>query len=144
MPTAAHCRLGEADHLDIVDAAARGDTTRFLAGAGILAHYVGDACQPLHASYLHHGVPGADEGAVHADYETSLLGKYRKNIVTDVQAKSDHIVVANCFVGVNARLSTWSSHAKHTKTLPPTELLAAWRQAKTGGNKLDNSVGGRR
>jgi hypothetical protein len=24
------------------------------------------------------------------------------------------------------------------KTLPPTELLSAWRQAKAGGNKLDN------
>lgn len=28
---------------------------RFVAAAGILAHYVGDASQPLHCSYLHHG-----------------------------------------------------------------------------------------
>ena len=33
------------------------DTLRFVAAAGILAHYVGDAAQPLHCSYLHHGVP---------------------------------------------------------------------------------------
>ena len=32
------------------------DTLRFVAAAGILAHYVGDAAQPLHASYLHHGL----------------------------------------------------------------------------------------
>jgi hypothetical protein len=34
-----------------------GDVLRFVAAAGVLAHYVGDASQPLHGSYLHHGVP---------------------------------------------------------------------------------------
>jgi hypothetical protein len=34
-----------------------GDVRRFVAAAGVLAHYVGDASQPLHASYLHHGEP---------------------------------------------------------------------------------------
>jgi hypothetical protein len=134
-------------YLDLVDAAARGDTTRFIAGAGILAHYVGDACQPLHASYLHHGEPGANEGAVHSDYETSLLAKYRKNIVADVQEKSDHIVVANCFTGGQRAAEYTMNLMKSTlKMLPPAELVAAWRLAKTGGNKLDNlwaSVGGR-
>jgi hypothetical protein len=33
------------------------DVLRFVAAAGVLAHYVGDASQPLHCSYLHHGVP---------------------------------------------------------------------------------------
>ena len=27
----------------------------FVAAAGVMAHYVGDASQPLHSSYLHHG-----------------------------------------------------------------------------------------
>jgi hypothetical protein len=34
-----------------------GDVIHFVAAAGVLAHYVGDASQPLHCSYLHHGVP---------------------------------------------------------------------------------------
>lgn len=34
-----------------------GDLIRFVAAAGVLAHYVGDASQPMHCSYLHHGVP---------------------------------------------------------------------------------------
>ena len=34
-----------------------GDALRFVAAAGVLAHYVGDASQPLHCSYLHHGKP---------------------------------------------------------------------------------------
>jgi hypothetical protein len=39
----------------LVDFARTGDTRSFVAAAGILAHYVGDASQPLHCSYLHHG-----------------------------------------------------------------------------------------
>ena len=34
-----------------------GDVLRFVAAAGVLSHYVGDASQPLHCSYLHHGRP---------------------------------------------------------------------------------------
>jgi hypothetical protein len=34
-----------------------GDLLHFLAAAGVLAHYVGDASQPLHCSYMHHGIP---------------------------------------------------------------------------------------
>jgi hypothetical protein len=33
------------------------DVLRFVAAAGVMAHYVGDASQPLHCSYLHHGAP---------------------------------------------------------------------------------------
>ena len=33
------------------------DVIRFVAAAGVLAHYVGDAAQPLHCSYMHHGLP---------------------------------------------------------------------------------------
>ena len=35
----------------------KGDVLRFVAGAGVMAHYVGDASQPLHCSFMHHGVP---------------------------------------------------------------------------------------
>jgi hypothetical protein len=33
------------------------DVIHFVAAAGVLGHYVGDASQPFHCSYLHHGVP---------------------------------------------------------------------------------------
>jgi hypothetical protein len=33
------------------------DVLHFVAAAGVLAHYVGDASQPLHCSYMHHGIP---------------------------------------------------------------------------------------
>jgi hypothetical protein len=39
----------------MVDALVAKDVKSFVATAGVLAHYVGDASQPLHSSYLHHG-----------------------------------------------------------------------------------------
>lgn len=35
----------------------RGEVEKFVSAAGILSHYVGDACQPLHISYLFNGDP---------------------------------------------------------------------------------------
>jgi hypothetical protein len=42
---------------DMVQYRRKKDTLRFVAAAGVLAHYIGDASQPLHGSYMHHGVP---------------------------------------------------------------------------------------
>jgi hypothetical protein len=37
------------------------DVIRFVSAAGILAHYIGDASQPMHCSYMHHGLPPMTE-----------------------------------------------------------------------------------
>ena len=39
----------------MVAALKKKDVKTFLAAGGVMAHYVGDASQPLHTSYLHHG-----------------------------------------------------------------------------------------
>jgi hypothetical protein len=63
---------------EMVDALKKKDVNRFVAAAGICAHYVGDACQPLHMSYLFNGEPNANgsgkrgEG-VHSAYEDKML-----------------------------------------------------------------------
>jgi hypothetical protein len=48
------------------------DVLRFVTAAGVLAHYVGDASQPLHCSYLHHGVP-----------PTKKVGRYKYPVLHD-------------------------------------------------------------
>ncbi len=69
--------------------AAAADVSRFVCAAGILAHYVGDACQPLHGSQFDDGDPfrkpdgtpstvflkhGSAFGhGVHGAYESSML-----------------------------------------------------------------------
>jgi hypothetical protein len=61
------------------------DMTQFVGAAGILAHYVGDACQPLHVSHLHHGRPGhPEESEVHSVYETQMLDRRRVELVDGV------------------------------------------------------------
>jgi hypothetical protein len=41
----------------VIDAAAANRPDKFIFGCGVLAHYVGDACQPLHSSYMSDGDP---------------------------------------------------------------------------------------
>jgi len=80
--------------------AAAGNVEKFVCAAGILSHYVGDSCQPLHISYLFNGDPdrpvkgtvrgknGAQEGlvsagtGVHSAYEDDMIDRH----VTDVMA----------------------------------------------------------
>lgn len=87
----------------MVEAISGGDVIGFVTAGGIMAHYVGDASQPLHGSYLHHGrgptkktIGGVDypfrheddeysefhdspEGQIHAIYEQRMF-----EIETDV------------------------------------------------------------
>ena len=70
----------------MVDAVRGDDVLRYVATAGVLAHYVGDACQPLHVSRLHHGVPGAGEDAVHSAYETTMLNEHAAEVLAGVNA----------------------------------------------------------
>lgn len=71
---------------DIMVAAAKaGDETLFLCAGGVLIHYIGDACQPLHASYLSQGDPARvvkrprsdkmklEADGVHSGYEDDMI-----------------------------------------------------------------------
>jgi hypothetical protein len=73
----------------------RGEIAEIVAGMGLLAHYVADACQPLHSSYFTHGDPfrktdgthvkkilkfktGYGNG-VHKAYESTMIKDQNKN-----------------------------------------------------------------
>ena len=51
----------------MVQHVSQGHVTEYICAAGILAHYVGDACQPLHGSRL------SQAQGVHSPYETKML-----------------------------------------------------------------------
>jgi len=69
----------------MLDALARGDLLRFLCASGVLAHYVGDACQPLHCSQYADGDQARDRvmqedklkswygKGVHSTYEDDMV-----------------------------------------------------------------------
>ena len=61
---------------EMVEFAAKDDYEQFVCAGGLMAHYVGDACQPLHISEFHHGRPNKGETGVHSSYETSMLNQH--------------------------------------------------------------------
>jgi hypothetical protein len=65
----------------MVAAAAEGNAADFVAAAGVMAHYLGDSCQPLHISYKYDGDPARKDPetgkvyghGVHSAYESDML-----------------------------------------------------------------------
>jgi hypothetical protein len=60
----------------MVDALENGEINEFVCAAGIMAHYVGDACQPLHGSALANGFPDGSGSGVHSAYETTMIDNH--------------------------------------------------------------------
>jgi len=67
----------------------------FVCAAGVLAHYVGDACQPLHISYMFDGDPedldpdGETPRAkgVHSAYESKMLNRHVEDLINQLSQK---------------------------------------------------------
>jgi len=72
-----------------------GNVAGFIGAAGVITHYVFDACMPLHISYMHHGDPngqmktiGSGEKEkevsiaydVHAEFDNQMVEYYTKEI----------------------------------------------------------------
>ncbi len=69
----------------------KGDHVAFLCAAGILSHYVGDACQPLHISYRFNGDPDGElengepvSKGVHSDFDKVMVENYTSQILKDL------------------------------------------------------------
>lgn len=109
----------------------------FVCAAGTMAHYVGDACQPLHVSYLHHG-RNASEAAVHSDYETGLIDKKMRDLfkgINDIENKvePDELIQAHEAQGKDAALLVLKLMDETVKRLPPLEVVEVWAGAKGFG-----------
>jgi hypothetical protein len=68
---------------EMVECLKKHDVFGFLVGAGCVAHYVGDASQPLHISVLNHNDPGSTpvKKKVHSVYETDMLNAHARDAV---------------------------------------------------------------
>jgi hypothetical protein len=95
-----------------------------------MAHYVGDACQPLHASMFHDGETPDDKG-VHEAYETKMVTSKRREMIAGLAEALahaqpmpkvlDHRAAAAAVVGL--------MHATFER-LPPHEVIAAFRDTQ--------------
>jgi hypothetical protein len=98
-----------------------------LCAAGVMAHYVGDACQPLHVSRLHHGETEADAD-VHEDYETRMVGSHRRDIINGLSARLRNVAPMPVVTGHREAGRAVADLMQRTiGRLPPEEVLTTWR-----------------
>lgn len=136
----------------MVDCLAAGDLVGFLTAAGVCAHYVGDASQPLHGSVFADGDPSRTVKrwrprkkvwetvifgkGVHGDYETDMVSAKVKPIIEGIAAKlpKKH--------GLRVRTDgRGCAHAvlelmqKVAELLPPAKILTGYEAALAKGQK---------
>jgi hypothetical protein len=70
---------------EMVDFVKERKVADFVCAAGVLAHYVGDACQPLHSSQFHDGPVGQSIG-VHSMYENTMLDSRPPEVMSAVDS----------------------------------------------------------
>jgi len=109
----------------MVDALTRRSVTQFVCAAGVLAHYVGDACQPLHISMYHDGYPDGPGEGVHSAYEDDMVNRH----VGDIFAGLQSLPVASTprvRSGADAAWSTIGLMKRTYKAIDPRKLVDAY------------------
>lgn len=111
---------------------ARNDT-RFLCAAGVLSHYVGDACQPLHGSYRADGYRDkAPAGAkkwpgkgVHSAYETKMVDRHSSELLPMIlpHARAFSQPTPEIRNGRDAAFATVTLMSQSATMLPPETLI---------------------
>jgi hypothetical protein len=120
----------------LIEYATQPDGANFLTAAGCLAHYVGDACQPLHSSQHSDGLNGASTG-VHSTYEDNMVDAYADQIGAGISA-----AIASLTFKPRRIASPWDA-AKAVmdlmsfchQTLPPETICNVYNQARPGTGK---------
>jgi hypothetical protein len=128
----------------MVAALKSGDVATFVNAAGCLAHYVGDACQPLHISRFHHGDPDGDQRPiakkVHSVYETDMLSDLTRTpaIVNGIVAGLKRKRVAGSFTGgKGAALRVIRLMRETVAALPPKDIVDTYNAGKTPSDRLN-------
>jgi hypothetical protein len=133
---------------EMVDAVKKRDTTRYVCAAGILSHYVGDACQALHISYMFNGDPAKMEKVtvtkkgvskeielpvahgVHSAYEDSLVNFHSPEIMAALkktfQGKTHHGQPLNRDGGFGAAKAVLDLMQATFKAIKPIDIVNAY------------------
>jgi hypothetical protein len=120
----------------IVEFAKTGDGARFLTAAGCLAHYVGDACQPLHSSQHSDGLNGATTG-VHSTYEDNMVDAHADDIAAGIgdAIKNLSFMPRAIHSPRDAAKAAMDLMIFAQKTLPPETICQTYNEARPGGGK---------
>jgi len=126
-----------------------GKEVEYLTAAGVLAHYVGDACQPLHCSFMHHGDPNdpverevlhttgkkkgkkeiVDDGKeIHEDYEQNMFKGVRgQDMKTRLAARATR-GKPSIKSGREAAVETVKMMQAAFKRVPPKTLIKRYNE----------------
>jgi hypothetical protein len=112
----------------LVECARDAKLTEFVCAAGCVAHYLGDACQPLHVSYLHHGDPdNPEESPVHSTYETKMLDRFVNELIEGVNAGLHGKSAEDEFSGGPGAADHVVKTMRTTlETLPPVDIITVF------------------
>ena len=139
-------------------AASRGDQAGFLCAGGVLIHYVGDGCQPLHTSYLSQGDPDRlvkrpiaggsklEADGVHGGYEDEMVnfGYQEKDLASLLareiqrQDRDRKEAIAPIRTGHEAARALLLLVAATHATIQPREIVDKWVELK-GSAKSDRT-----
>ena len=113
--------------------AAKGDATKFLCAAGIIAHYIGDACQPLHSSQHSDGLEGAKTG-VHSTYEDYMVEAHADDIATGVakQLSSGELELLSIADGEKAGIAAVELMRRCQAALSPETICRSYDRVHPG------------
>jgi hypothetical protein len=139
--------------------AAEGDAHKFVCAAGVLAHYVGDACQPLHISYLHDGDPnrpieheftkGKKAGTteerplgqgVHSAYEDKMVFDNRDDILEGLQGTPKVKQNERITNGLEAAQETIAMMRSVFKLVPPMDMVNTYVAVGKGGKAASDAL----
>jgi hypothetical protein len=115
----------------MVDAAQKGDAAKFIGGAGIVSHYIFDACMPLHISYLHHGDPEGEMKDVKQGGKTKQVA-----IAYGVHDEFDNAMVEYHAAAVKERLPGLVSQKAAAKDADAALRIKTAREAAVSTVKL--------
>lgn len=133
------------------------DVPSFVCAAGVLAHYVGDACQPLHGSYLDDGDPfrnpdgtpsatmlGHSKGfghGVHTAYEKTMINDHFDLVVNGVRhSLGNNHGMTLVTGGRNAGFATIELMRRSRARLDPMTLVNTYAALKSGGTSVSGGL----
>jgi hypothetical protein len=121
---------------DAMEAAARAkDVASYVCAAGLLAHYVGDACQPLHGSFLADGMPDGTGKGVHSAYESAMIDNNTEDLLDKIRTALDDATVdkpGQVRSGRGAAIATLKLMDRTAGRIDPETLVRAYARTQAG------------
>jgi len=130
---------------EMLDSLNKKDLLRFVTAAGVLAHYVGDACQPLHCSQFADGVKTKDVvlndlnkpkswygKGVHSCYEDGMVELNPKKLFDDVQSKASRLSSSLPATGQDAAIRCVELMGFAFGQIAPMDLVDTYHQLGGG------------